>query len=128
MVALQNNILKKLALISFLQVGKSSTSFKVLFKSLTFFFCLSDFAKHSEKLLILQTNHMTRCQTRAASFFYQMNTLMRLKMKRKVTFFIEYSRTNKSKYCCQPPFKTFVIHPPKLKATRYCDWPPFSLE
>ena len=39
------------------------------------------------------------------SFFNLMNRQTRV--KRKVAFFIEYSRTKKSKYCCQPPF-----HPP----------------
>ena len=32
---------------------------------------------------------------------------MCIKINRKVTFFIQYSRTKKSKYCCHPPF-----HPP----------------
>ena len=62
MAVLQNIVLKKLTLISFLQLGKKSTAFKVLFKSQESF-CLSDFAKHREKPLILQKNHMARCQT-----------------------------------------------------------------
>ena len=48
-----------------------------------------------------------------------------VRINRKVTFFIEYSRAKKSKYCCHPPFhpntyflspffKTFVTHPPKI--------------
>ena len=36
-----------------------------------------------------------------------MNRQTHLKINRKVTLFIEHSRTKKSKYCCHPPF-----HPP----------------
>ena len=46
---------------------------------------------------------------------------MCIKINRKVAFFIQYSRTKKSKYCWHPPpyflspfFKTFVTHPPKI--------------
>ena len=53
----------------------------------TILFCLSDFDKNLEKSLILQKNNMTRCQTRAVSFFYLMNTQMRLKINRKVALF-----------------------------------------
>ena len=40
-------------------------------------------------------------------FFNLMNRPARVKINRKVAFFIQYSRTKKSKYCCHPPF-----HPP----------------
>ena len=36
-----------------------------------------------------------------------MNRQTHVKINRKVTLFIEHSRTKKSKYCCHPPF-----HPP----------------
>ena len=58
----QNIVLKRLTLISFLQLRKKSTVYKVPFKSQKFF-CWSDFAKHLEKPLILQKSHMAQCQT-----------------------------------------------------------------
>ena len=44
-----------------------------------------------------------------AVFLNLMNMQMHVKINRRVAFFIEYSGTKKSKYCCHPPF-----HPPNL--------------
>ena len=65
MVVLQNIVLRKLTLISFLQLGKKSTAFKVLFKSREFFFVCQISLNIEKKPLILQKNQMARCQTYA---------------------------------------------------------------
>ena len=59
MVVVQNIVLKRLTLISFLQLGKSRLLIKYLLNHKNSF-CWSDFAKHLEKPLILQKNHMAR--------------------------------------------------------------------
>ena len=64
MVVLQNIVLKKLTLISFLHFSKKSTAFKAPFEQKVPF-CLSDFAKHLVQPFILQSNHMAWCQTHA---------------------------------------------------------------
>ena len=64
MVVLQNIVLKKLTLISFLHFPKKSIAFEVLLNK-KIPFCLSDFAKHLKKPFILQSNHIARCQTYA---------------------------------------------------------------
>ena len=64
MVVLQNIVLRKLTLISFLYFSKSQLLLKY-FLNKKIPFCLSDFAKHSEKPFILQSNLMARCQTYA---------------------------------------------------------------
>ena len=64
MVVLQNIVLKKLTLISFLHFSKSRLLLKY-FLNKKIPFCLSDFAKHLEKPFVLQNNHMAQCQTYA---------------------------------------------------------------
>ena len=49
------------------------------------------------------------------SFFNLINRQMCIKINRKVAFFILYSRTKKSKYCCHPPFHPHIFCRHSLK-------------
>ena len=62
MVVLQSTVLEKLTLISFLhfQENRPLSKYFLITKIL---FCLSDFAKHLEKPLILKKNFMAQSQT-----------------------------------------------------------------
>ena len=44
-----------------------------------------------------------------------MNRPTHVKINRKVAFFIQYSRTKKSKYCCHPPFQSPIFCRHSLK-------------
>ena len=46
----------------------------------------------------------TRKNCPTSSFFNLINRQMCIKINRKVAFFIQHSRTKKSKYCCHPSF------------------------